>query len=252
MSQMQVCECAIKLQEGKGTEPPSAPGDDKDHLPTHCERRPVVLLGKSKRRQRRCTLRHSSSQQQCTQQQLSSREGALMMGVSYRCTTVAILVTLGLLSESQAFAFLSNGGSSAVLRSSTKAGNMMLACSSSPRRHYSSTSTARVGGRRKAALMMSEMTEDYPSDTGDDRFSPGGKLGGYIIQAEKQRAACVCVCLLLHTLPTQPTQRQLLFVARAELDQRCVRLQHRVPPPSCMECHERCCCSGILILPTAQ
>jgi len=34
-----------------------------------------------------------------------------------------------------------------------------------------------VGSRAKpGTLLMSEMAEDYPSDTGDDRFSAGGEL----------------------------------------------------------------------------
>ncbi|CAM9597452.1 unnamed protein product [Pylaiella littoralis] len=103
------------------------------------------------------------------------------MRISIQCATVASLIALGLLSESQTFALaFCNGGSAAVLRSSARAGNMMP--SSWSGRHRSMR-TARVGRHRKVALMMSEMEEDYPSDTGDDRFSAGAGV------AERERVA---------------------------------------------------------------
>lgn len=135
-------------------------------------------------------------------EQQSTRKGVVIMGISIRCATVASLIALGLLSESQTFALaFCNGGSAAVLRSSARAGNIMMPSSWSGR--HRSMRTARVGRHRKVALMMSEMEEDYPSDTGDDRFSAGGKLGGIGKAGEAQKAD-MCACLLAE-------QMQLLF-----------------------------------------
>lgn len=118
-----------------------------------------------------------------------ARKCVAIMGISYRCTSAVLLVTLGLLSESRAFVLCGT----AVLRSSTRTANMLASISSDT----CSTRAARVGGRRQVALMMSEMAEDYPSDTGDDRFSTGGKLGRYLRQRKRELTYVPALLLLL-------------------------------------------------------
>lgn len=86
------------------------------------------------------------------------------MGISYRCT---IAMALASLSGSQAFLC----GGCGVLRRTRSASTTPHLLSSS----FGHTTTGSLGGRRKGALLMSEMAEDYPSDTGDDRFSDGGE-----------------------------------------------------------------------------
>ena len=86
-----------------------------------------------------------------------------MMGISYRCT---IAMALASLSGSQAFIC----GGCGVLGSTPSTTTPHLSSSFG---HRGSTSS--IDGRRTGALLMSEMAEDYPSDTGDDRFSAGGE-----------------------------------------------------------------------------
>ena len=85
-----------------------------------------------------------------------------------RCTATAVIVLAALVTDVQAF-------TCAAFRNSARFGD-----SSRATLLGTSTSTTSLGLRvsrtaRCGALAMSEMAEDYPSDTGDDRFSTGGE-----------------------------------------------------------------------------
>lgn len=67
----------------------------------------------------------------------------------------------------------------------------------------------------RGAVMMSEMSEDYPSDTGDDRFSAGGEhvrqpVHKYIGRVDLNKRLCnltasmVLSCEVLIVLPPPP------------------------------------------------
>lgn len=82
------------------------------------------------------------------------------MKISHRCSAMVAVVTMFQM-KTQAFTCASSGR----LRTATD----KLKLSSSFGLH--------AGRRaRPGTLLMSEMAEDYPSDTGDDRFSAGGEL----------------------------------------------------------------------------
>ncbi len=83
------------------------------------------------------------------------------MGTAPRGSTLVAVVTVTSLALSQAFTCAIRGP----LRAATMTNKM------------SSSGRLNAGRRaRPGTLFMSEMAEDYPSDTGDDRFSAGGEL----------------------------------------------------------------------------
>lgn len=94
------------------------------------------------------------------------------MIASCRCTTgVVALILVALMADVQAFTSL------AVRKSGNSAGHNVLRNRPGIRATRTTkglgTNSRRTANRE--ALAMSEMEEDYPSDTGDDRFSTGGK-----------------------------------------------------------------------------
>ena len=91
------------------------------------------------------------------------------MNKSLRCTATAVIALNALATDVQAF-------TCAAVRNSARFSDSYRATNSL----RSSTSTKSLGSSvsrtaRCAPLAMSEMAEDYPSDTGDDRFSTGGE-----------------------------------------------------------------------------
>lgn len=88
-----------------------------------------------------------------------------MMGASLRCSLLVAFVVLTLSFDSQAFTAVSGNGKGQ--RRAIRTPSTSFMCSIVRGRRTADT--------RSRGLSMSEMEEDYPSDTGDDRFSAGGE-----------------------------------------------------------------------------
>lgn len=91
------------------------------------------------------------------------------MNSSTRCTATAVIVLSALATDVQAFTCAAVRNS-ACFGDSYRATNTLRSSTSMRSLGSSASRTARCG-----PLAMSEMAEDYPSDTGDDRFSTGGE-----------------------------------------------------------------------------
>lgn len=91
------------------------------------------------------------------------------MGASRRCSALAAFVALTAVpSECQAFI-------NCFLRTGERTPPAAATTSTTSFRHSSSGRCRKARVKDCGALLMSEVAEDYPSDTGDDRFAGGGK-----------------------------------------------------------------------------
>lgn len=94
------------------------------------------------------------------------------MNTPSRCNATMVLILTALAASTQAFTCAAVRNTIGFGESSSYRATTLL---------RSSTSTTSLGSRsmsrtgRCGSLSMSEMAEDYPSDTGDDRFGTGGE-----------------------------------------------------------------------------